>query len=58
MWAPATGERLSDGCYRVLGPMPADQLWRYEPGAIVRVEIGAFASGERALAAVAMQGSK
>jgi hypothetical protein len=51
-WAPVQAEQLDDGRFRVIGPMPEDQLWRYRPGTIVDVECRTFSGGSSGLAAI------
>jgi hypothetical protein len=52
VWAPVAAEPLGEGQYRILGPVPDDQEWRFSPGEIVRVELRTFADGKAALSAV------
>lgn len=37
-WTTVVVRDLYDGRYRVRGPMPPDECWRYPPGSIVRCE--------------------
>lgn len=38
-WATVIVQDLHDGRYRVRGPMPPDECWRYPPGSLVRCDI-------------------
>jgi hypothetical protein len=53
VWAPVLAEQIGEGRYRVLGPMPEDQEWRFGPGELVKVEKRTFSGGEIGLAIVA-----
>jgi hypothetical protein len=39
VWRPVQAESLGDGHYRVLGPVPEDEIWAITPGLIVRAQI-------------------
>jgi len=54
VWAPVQAERLSNGCFRIIGPKPDDQNWQFELGCIVHVEERRFSGGGQGLAAVAI----
>ena len=54
VWAPVQAERLSNGCFRIMGPRSDEQKWQFDPGCIVFVEERRFSGGERGLAAVAI----
>jgi hypothetical protein len=54
VWAPASGERLPDGTFYLIGPAPSDQAWAFPPGAIVTVASKRFAEGAVGLAAIAL----
>ena len=45
VWRPVDAEHLGEGRYRILGPVPEDEKWAFEPGAIVRCEWKTFADG-------------
>jgi hypothetical protein len=38
-------EELESGCYRILGPVPEDEVWEFPPGSIVRVEMKTLMEG-------------
>lgn len=52
MWRPVQAQLLSSDRFEIIGPMPADEHWRYQPGSIVRCEVQQREDGE-ALVAVA-----
>jgi len=37
VYRPIKAESFGDGRYCVLGPVPADEVWTYMPGTIVRL---------------------
>jgi hypothetical protein len=39
VWRPVEAEELESGRYRILGPVPEDEIWEFPPGSIVRVEM-------------------
>jgi hypothetical protein len=47
---PATGDEASG--FEIVGPMPADEVWQFRPGAIVRCEPHRFADGSVDLVAI------
>jgi hypothetical protein len=52
VFVPVQAEWLGDGRYRVFGPMPEDQEWKFPPGSVVRVYERKFSDGtERPTAA-------
>jgi hypothetical protein len=55
VWRPVTAEFVSDGVYRLHGPVPDDEVWEFQPGAIVRCEERLLARGvETKLSIVAL----
>jgi hypothetical protein len=50
VWGPVPAEPFGDGFYRLVGPRPPDQLWRYPPGHVVSVLRRTFSSGGNGLA--------
>jgi hypothetical protein len=52
VWRPVQAETLGDNLYRVLGPVPDDEVWRFPPGATVHGEMKRFSDGHEALIAV------
>lgn len=45
VWRPVDAEHLGEGRYRILGPVPEDETWAFEPGAVVQCEWKTFADG-------------
>jgi hypothetical protein len=45
VWRPVDGEPLAGSGYRILGSMPEDERWAFQPGTIVRCEWRTFADG-------------
>ncbi len=39
VWKPVEAEELSSERYLILGPVPEDERWEFQPGTIVRVEM-------------------
>jgi hypothetical protein len=54
VWRPVQAERLDDGSYRVLGPVPSGEEWSFSPGAVVRCEQRTFQTGGERLVAIAI----
>jgi hypothetical protein len=52
VWRPVQAEMLGDNRYRVLGPVPDDEVWEFPPGAIVGGQIKTLYDGHEALVAV------
>jgi hypothetical protein len=52
VWSPIQAEDLGDSHYRVLGPVPNDEIWEFHPGLVVRAELKRL-SGGHTLVAVA-----
>lgn len=53
VWRPVEALCLGGNCYRLLGPIPDDEIWEYQPGDDVAVEGRTFANAEGGLVAVA-----
>jgi hypothetical protein len=51
VWRPVFAERLSESTFRILGPMPEDELWAFEPGVQVVVKNHIFSDGTSGLVA-------
>lgn len=52
VWRPVAVESLKDGTYRVLGPVPDDEVWAFPPGSIVASQLRTFSDGEEQPVAV------
>lgn len=52
VWRPVDAEHLSESRYRILGPVPDDEHWTFEPGAIVRCAWRTFAEGAGGMTAI------
>jgi hypothetical protein len=39
VWRPVEAEELDSGLYRILGPVPEDEIWEFPPGSVVRIEM-------------------
>jgi len=48
---PVRAEQLSDGSFRILGPIPADEEWAFAPGDRVVVKPHLFSDGATGLVA-------
>jgi hypothetical protein len=44
-WRPVEAEELESGRYRILGPVPEDEIWEFLPGSIVGVQMKTLMSG-------------
>lgn len=38
VWRPVKAMRITDGMYRLLGPIPEGEIWEFQPDDIVRCE--------------------
>ena len=52
VWVPIEADPVGDGRFRVRGPMPTDQRWRFSPGTIVVAQNRRFADDSEGLEAV------
>jgi len=52
VWAPVQAEHIVGALYRLGGPMPEDQEWRFTPDSVVRVAHHLFSTGEAGLAVI------
>lgn len=50
-WRPISAELLASGLFRILGPVPEDEIWAFHPGDIVRCKVRTFSGGASELAA-------
>jgi hypothetical protein len=53
VWRPVDAQHLGDGRYRILGPVPDDETWAFEPGAIVPCEWKTFENGSGGMTVLA-----
>jgi len=51
VWRPVDAEHLGGGDYRVLGPIPADEVWEFQPGDVVCCRKRDFADNRAGLVA-------
>jgi len=51
VWAPVQAENLGDDLFRVLGPMPEDEEWKFAAGSVVKAHLTRFSGGEEGIAA-------
>lgn len=52
VWRPVQAQRVDDQSWRVLGQVPADEAWEFQPGDLVRLEPRTFSGGNVRLVAV------
>jgi hypothetical protein len=45
VWRPAKARRLANDLYQLLGPVPEDEVWAFQPGDVVRCRRQTFADG-------------
>jgi len=53
VWRPVDAEHVEGDQYRVLGQIPEDEVWEFQPGDVVRCQPRSFADNETGLAAFA-----
>jgi hypothetical protein len=51
VWRPAEAEQLSNGTFRILGPIPEGEEWAFVPGDTVVVKHHVFSDGTNGLIA-------
>jgi hypothetical protein len=51
VWVPVRARVEGVGLFRIIGPMPEDQKWRFPTGTLVRTRVRKFADGKEAVAA-------
>ena len=51
VWRPVAVEPMDGGRYKILGPMPDDEQWRFVPGSIVVSRLRTSGDGKRELVA-------
>jgi hypothetical protein len=51
VWRPVDAEYVEGDQYRVLGQVPADEVWEFQPGDVVRCQPRSFADNKTGLAA-------
>ena len=57
VWRPALGEHFNGFVYRLLGPIPPNEEWQFQPGELVSCESRSFQDGKVGLAAVRVAGA-
>jgi hypothetical protein len=45
VWRPVQAEKVGAELYRVLGPVPEEEVWQVPPGSIARVQSRRLAAG-------------
>jgi hypothetical protein len=51
VWRPVQVEKLGADRYRILGPVPEDEVWQFPPGSIVGVHLKRIEGGDFPVAA-------
>ena len=51
VWRPVQARQLGGARYEILGPVPAEEMWQFQPGAKVLCKEKAFADGTKGLVA-------
>jgi hypothetical protein len=51
VWRPVQARAVGDDVFELLGIVPPEESWQFQPGARVRCDMRAFANGERGLVA-------
>ena len=50
VWRPVEAQLLPDDRFKIIGPMPGNETWRYPPGTTVRCEVQQREEGEALVA--------
>lgn len=45
VWRPVAAEQVGPGLFRLLGPVPDDEVWAFPPGTVVRCESRRLSGG-------------
>jgi hypothetical protein len=53
VWRPVAAEHVGGDQYRVLGQIPEDEVWEFQPGDLVRCRLQSFADNQTGLIAFA-----
>lgn len=51
VWRPVDAEHVGGDQYRVLGQIPEDEVWEFQPGDVVRCRLQSFADNQTGLTA-------
>ena len=51
VWRPVEAERLPDGSYLIIGEVPDEEQWEFQPGERVAVRQHVFSDGTRGMVA-------
>jgi len=54
VWRPVEAEHLGRDEYRLIGPVPEDEVWEFQPGDVVRCRERGFEGGARGMVAFAL----
>lgn len=58
VWRPVAAEQLNGVVFRVIGPMPDDEEWKFPPGSVVTGAPKVFRDGSQGTVAVVLRGSE
>jgi len=53
VWRPVDAEHVGGDQYRVLGQIPGDEVWEFQPGDVVHCRLQSFADNQTGLTAFA-----
>jgi hypothetical protein len=54
VWRPISAESVGAGTFRILGPLPNDEVWQFLPGSVVTTAHHRFSDGSSGIIAVAL----
>ncbi len=50
-WRPVSAEHFARDLYRIMGSVPEEETWQFQPGEVVRCKLHEFADGGAGLVA-------
>jgi hypothetical protein len=53
VWRPVQARRIADDRYQILGSIPDDETWAFQPGSVVLCESKIFYDGKEGLVPIA-----
>ena len=58
VWRPVITRQIANDLYQILGPVPENEEWEFQPGQVVSCEFRNFQNGSSGLVAVRAKVSK
>ena len=58
VWRPVNARQVAHNLYQILGPVPDDEEWEFQPSQVVLCEFKKFQDGSSGLVAVKAKGNE